>query len=155
MHTRSTAPAPAPLPALPLELIHLIVTFALPPAGYEHFSTRSTYLRSLSLVSRNWTWTQSLLFEDVLLRSPRAATRLSSTVQSNARLAKTVRVLRLGAQWERLDRTGDGGLYHLGELLATCSNVRELQIGRIGGIDVEDLSKGTGTSCPTICSCCL
>lgn len=130
------------LPSLPLELVQLILGFAVPPPGYDEWAVRKSVLCMLSLVCRRWRETyQRQLFGDVVLRTVDSAHRFKYAV-SAAALGSLVKTIRVGSQWEKqpISFNGDASKYQLGDVFRRCPDLKTLQVGRMENLSEGDLA---------------
>ncbi|ORY45849.1 hypothetical protein BCR35DRAFT_311075 [Leucosporidium creatinivorum] len=130
------------LPSLPLELVQLILDFAVPPPGYGEWTERKSILHAFALVSRRWRETyQPQLFGDVVLRTANSALRFKESA-GNVKLAKLVNTIRVGSQWEGQPKgfDGDASKCQLGDIFRRCTSLKTLQIGRMDNVDEQDIA---------------
>ncbi|ORY88353.1 hypothetical protein BCR35DRAFT_351158 [Leucosporidium creatinivorum] len=116
MPTSSTSSAPLapppprrferpPAPALPQEVLSLVIQFAVPQSSHPRaFSKRSKLLRHLALVSKSWrSAAQAELFHLVCLPLPPSAWKIIGSGMGKA-LGSRTKILKLGKAWERAER---------------------------------------------------
>ncbi|KAF5368227.1 hypothetical protein D9757_011225 [Collybiopsis confluens] len=122
---------PPPPPALPFELISLIIQATHP--------TKAS-LSNYALVSKSWTYpAQHLLFQHLSLHSQSDYLSFQYAIQRTPALANTVRSIRVLIDSNQLQPQGGGvSQFQFGQVVQVCEGLNEVDISLFGEASFEE-----------------
>ncbi|GAA5888845.1 hypothetical protein JCM16303_002541 [Sporobolomyces ruberrimus] len=145
-HTLDSQAPTSTVDKLPPELWHtIILEFALPPRNsFKGTLERQRTLARCSRISRSFSWLQQELFSQVRLETYQRCRKLVDTFDRDEtlardqarspRLAQMVKTLRIGHEFESLDRDQDGGKFNLEGVIPRCPNLKDVFLGRLSEV---------------------
>lgn len=134
-------------PTQPNELISSIFELAIPPVSFGTQSERTSLLKTIALLSRDWVpFAQRHLYTTILV-SPapfhfeapnRSASRLVAVLQAKPELARLVRTIRFRkARGKRGPLRADALLLEMPKLLEVCLDVEVIAVSEVGLVDLR------------------